>query len=580
LIEHHAAGVGLDAAGLLKCPAAPFLVLSPGSSAVPPQVLGRYHLVRKLAIGGMGEVWLAKQKGVAGFEKLVVVKTLLAHLKEDQEFVNMFFDEARIAAVLTHPNIAQIYDLGEDKGEYYIAMEYVHGLSLRDVLVHASEAKGGMPLALKCRVVADAASALDFAHRAKTPSGQPLDLIHRDVSPQNILIGFNGAVKLIDFGVAKAANKLVRTATGIIKGKYAYMSPEQAYGKDLDGRSDVFGLGIVFWEILCTERLFKRDNETETLRAVVGAPIHPPSRLDRQVPKALDAIVLKALERDREARYQTAGELRQAIEGFLAKQRLPATSAHLAAFMRELFPDDVEPEPVLTASGEVTHSTDKSAPTIDELGEPSGSDAPRLTQADQRGVLDARELEARIAGTSPSDTVRGMFFNALITAVLRLVGASAEPQLRKAAREPKAYVDSLAYPTPEFLRMLWKAVELLAPKRMSIDDAFEQLGHYTMDALLKSPFGKSLEGLKAGGPRALFKPLLATLNPMISPGHRLVSESDDFSASLVFKEEVLPIQVYVGLFRSLCQAFFHVELTASWEKTAAERVELELSWRS
>ncbi|MCC6332660.1 MAG: DUF2378 family protein [Myxococcales bacterium] len=544
------------------------------------QVLGRYHLVKKLAIGGMGEVWLAKQKGVAGFEKLVVVKTLLAHLKEDQEFVNMFFDEARIAAVLTHPNIAQIYDLGEDKGEYYIAMEYVHGLSLRDVLVHATETKGGMPLALKCRVIADAANALDFAHQAKTPSGQPLDLIHRDVSPQNILIGFNGAVKLIDFGVAKAANKLVRTATGIIKGKYAYMSPEQAYGKDLDGRSDVFGLGIVFWEILCTERLFKRENETDTLRAVVGATIHPPSQLDRQVPKALDAIVMKALDREREARYQTGGELRQAIEGFLAKQRLPATSAHLAAFMRELFPEDVELEPVLTASGEVTHSTDKSAPTLDELGSSSsGGVELKPTRAERKGVLDQRELEARIAGTSPADVMRGMFFNALIAAVLRLIGASAEPQLRKAAKEPRAYVDSLSYPTPEFLRMLWKAVELLAPKRRSVDDAFEQLGHYTMDALLRSPFGKSLEGLKAGGPRALFKPLLATLNPMIAPGHRLVAESDDSSAKLVFKEEVLPIQVYIGLFRSLCQSLFHVELSASWEKTAAERVELELSWR-
>ena len=540
------------------------------------QVLGRYTLVRKLAVGGMGEVWLAKQKGPAGFEKLVVVKTLLKHLREDQEFVNMFFDEARIAAVLNHPNIAQIYDLGEDKGEYYIAMEYVHGLSLRDVLVHATETRGGMPLALKCRVIADAAAALDFAHQAKTPAGQPLDLIHRDVSPQNILIGFNGSVKLIDFGVAKAANKLVRTATGIIKGKYAYMSPEQAYGKDLDGRSDVFCLGIVFWEILCTERLFKRDNETDTLRAVVGAAIHPPSQLDRSVPKSLDAIVMKALDRTRETRYQTAGEMQKAIEGFLAKQRLPATSAHLAAYMRELFPGDAELEPVVTASGEVTHSTDKSAPSLDELG---GSE-PRPTRQERgKGVLDEKELEARIAGTAPSDAMQGMFFNALIAAVLRLVGPAAEQQLRKAAKEPKAYVDSLSYPTPEFLRMLWKAVELLAPKRKSVDDAFEQLGHYTMDALLKSPFGRSLEGLKAVGAKALFKPLLATLNPMIAPGHRLVSESTATTAKLVFKEEVLPIQLYIGLLRSLLASLFKLELAAKWEKTAAERIELELTWR-
>jgi serine/threonine-protein kinase len=535
------------------------------------QRIGKYQLVKKLAVGGMGEVWLARQRGPAGFEKLVVVKTLLKHLKEDQEFVNMFFDEARIAAVLSHPNIAQIYDLGEDQGEYYIAMEYVHGASLRDVLVTALEQGSGMPLALKVRVIADAAAALDFAHQAKTPAGQPLDLIHRDVSPQNILIGMNGAVKLIDFGVAKAANKLVRTATGIIKGKYAYMSPEQAYGKPLDGRSDVFGLGIVLWEILCVDRLFKRDNETETLQAVVGAPIHPPSMHDRSVPKSLDPIVMKALSRELSGRYESAGAFQKALEGWLQKQRLPATSAHLAAFMKGLFPHDVELKP-LDELAEVTLSTDGSAAALPP------PEAPKKVRAGSQ-VLDQQELEARIKGVQPGDTLRGMFFNALVAAVLRSIGPAAEPKVRKAAHEPRAYVDSLSYPTDEFLRMLWKAVELLAPRCNSVDDAFEMLGHYTMDALLKSPFGKSLETLKAAGPKALFKPLIATLNPMIAPGSRLVAQAGDASARLVFKEEVLPIQVYVGLLTSLFAAFFSKELSATWEKTAAERIELTLTWR-
>ncbi len=537
---------------------------------VVAQTLGKYQLVQKLAVGGMGEVWLARQKGPVGFEKLVVVKTLLKHLKEDTEFVNMFFDEARIAAVLSHPNIAQIYDLGEDGGEYYIAMEYVHGMSLRDVVVYALERGTGMPLALKCRVIADAAAALDFAHRAKTPSGQVLDLIHRDVSPQNILVGFNGVVKLIDFGVAKAANKLVRTATGIIKGKYAYMSPEQAYGKPLDGRSDVFGLGTVFWEILCTDRLFKRENETETLQAVVGAAIHPPSMHDRSVPKSLDPIVMKALSREVEERYESAGAFQRAIEGWLAKQRLPATPAHLSAFMKGLFPDDVELKPL--PPGEVTLSTDKSAPAL------PAETMPKKVRAGSQ-VLDQQELDARIGGTQPTDALRGMFFNALVSAVLRSVGPAAEPKVRKAAQQPRAYVDSLTYPTAEFLRMLWKAVELLAPKVSSVDEAFEQLGLYTMDALLKSPFGKSLEALRPAGPRALFKPLLATLNPMIAPGNRLVAQATDVSARLVFKEEVLPIQLYVGLLKSLFEAFFDTPLFATWEKTAAERIELTLAWR-
>ncbi len=537
------------------------------------QTLGKYQLVKKLAVGGMGEVWLARQKGPVGFEKLVVVKTLLKHLREDQEFVNMFFDEARIAAVLNHPNIAQIYDLGEDNGEYFIAMEYVHGLSLRDVVVHALEHGNGMPLALKCRVIADAAAALDFAHQAKTPAGQQLDLIHRDVSPQNILIGFNGAVKLIDFGVAKAANKLVRTATGIIKGKYAYMSPEQAYGKQLDGRSDVFGLGTVFWEILCTERLFKRDNETETLQAVVGADINPPSMLDRAVPKSLDPIVLKALSRELPGRYESAAAFQKAIEGWLAKQRLPATNAHLAAFMKQLFPNDIDLAPLPEA--EPTLSTDRSNAVV----EPPQLKAPEKIRANQHRVLDVKELEARIGSTQPTDHMRGMFFNALVSAILRSVGPAAEPKVRKAAQDPRAYVDSLTYPTSEFLRMLWKSVELLAPKLQSVDDAFEQLGLYTMDALLKSPFGKSLETLRPAGPRALFKPLLTTLNPMIAPGTRLVSEAKENGAKLVFKEEVLPLQLYVGLLRSLFEAFFGKPLVATWEKTAAERVELTLSWK-
>ncbi len=532
------------------------------------ETLGKYTLVKKLAVGGMGEVFLARQRGPVGFEKLVVIKTLLKHLKEDQEFVNMFFDEARIAAVLNHPNIAQIYDLGEDKGEYFIAMEYVHGQSLRDVVVEAIEGKGSMPLALKLRVIADAAAALQFAHQARTPSGQPLDLIHRDVSPQNILIGFNGAVKLIDFGVAKAANKLVRTATGIIKGKYAYMSPEQAYGKPLDGRSDVFGLGIVLWEILTSERLFKRDNETETLQAVVGAEIPPPSQLDRSVTRALDQVVMKALERNLKDRYASAAELQKALEGYLARQRLPATPAHLASFMLELYPGQEDPDPVVTGVNELTLSTDKSAPRLAQV-EP----APRSK------VLDQRELESRINATAQGSTLQGVLINALLSAVLRSLGSGSEPHVRRAGGgADKQWVDSLAYPTVDFLRMLWKAVELLAPARRSVDEAFEHLGEYTMDAVLKSAMGRSLESLKTSSPAAVFKPFVATLNPMIAPGTRVVTQVDPESVTIVFKEEVLPIQLYIGLFSSLMRAWFNRPLAAKWEKVAAERIELTLTW--
>ena len=193
-------------------------------------------------------------------------------------------------------------------------------------------------------------------------------------------------------------------------------------------------------------------------------------------------------------------------------------------------------------------------------------------------VLDGKELDLRISSTKHGDSMHGMFFNALIAAVLRSVGAAAEPRVRRAASEPKQYVDALTYPTPEFLRMLWKAVELLTPKCKSVDDAFEQLGRYTMDALLKSAFGKSLEALKGSGPASLFKPLLATLNPMIAPGHRLVAESDEHHVVIAFKEEVLPIQLYTGLFRSLCATLYRNLVEAKWEKQGPERIELTLRW--
>jgi eukaryotic-like serine/threonine-protein kinase len=308
---------------------------------VSMQTFGRYQLVKKLASGGMGQVFLARQKGLVGFEKLVVVKRLLPHLSEEEELIDMFFDEARIAAALNHPNIVQIYDLGEVDGTYYIAMEYVQGGSFREINQRASSIGSQVPLALKCRVIADAAGALDFAHRAKGPQGQPLTLIHRDVSPQNILVGFNGSVKLIDFGVAKVAGKISTTLTGAIKGKYAYMSPEQARGEELDRRSDIFGLGIVFYEALTGTRLFKRDSEPATLRAVVGTKVLPPSSLARAIPKQIDAIVLKALAKDRKDRFQSAGEMQLAIEEFLVRQRLPATAAHLSAFMRRLYEEEV-----------------------------------------------------------------------------------------------------------------------------------------------------------------------------------------------------------------------------------------------
>nr|WP_277989523.1 serine/threonine protein kinase [Corallococcus sp. NCSPR001] len=301
-------------------------------------------MLRKLATGGMGAVYLARQKGPVGFQKLLVVKRLLPHLSEDDEFLQMFLDEARIAALLNHPNIAQIYEMGDVDGQYYIAMEYVHGEPLGSLVPRASAHPGGFPLGLRCRIIAEAAAGLDAAHNARSPSGRKLSLIHRDVSPQNVLVGFNGGVKLIDFGVAKAQGKLSQTVVGTIKGKHAYMSPEQARGEPLDARSDVFGLGTVFYELLTGGRLFKRETEMATLKAVVGHKIVPPSEAVPGIPKSLDPIVFKALARKRDDRFSTAGELQLALEEFLQQEKLSGTSAHLAAFMRDVYADELEEE--------------------------------------------------------------------------------------------------------------------------------------------------------------------------------------------------------------------------------------------
>ncbi|MCP3104060.1 protein kinase [Myxococcus sp. K15C18031901] len=308
------------------------------------ETFGRYELLRKIAIGGMGAVYLARQKGPVGFQKLLVVKRLLPHLSEDDEFIEMFLDEGRIAAHLNHPNIAQIYDLGDVDGQYYIAMEYVHGEAVGPLGVRAQQRKVAIPLGLKCRIIADAAAGLDAAHNARSPSGRHLALIHRDVSPQNVLVGYNGGVKLIDFGVAKASGKFSQTVVGTIKGKHAYMSPEQARGEPLDSRSDVFGLGTVFYELLTHQRLFKRETEIATLKAVVGMKLIPPSEVVPDIPKSLDAIVLKALARKRDERFSSAGEVQLALDEFLLQQKLHATPAHLAAFMQDMYSEELEEE--------------------------------------------------------------------------------------------------------------------------------------------------------------------------------------------------------------------------------------------
>ncbi len=298
---------------------------------------GKYQLLKRIAQGGMGEVFLARQQGIEGFEKLLVIKTLLPHLTNQASFIQMFLDEARLAARLAHPNVVQIYDLGSVDDTFYIAMEYVHGHELRQVWKQVASNRETFPIALGCRIAAEAAAGLGYAHRMTNSDGAPLGLVHRDVSPHNLLVTFDGGVKVIDFGVAKAVGRVSSTAGGGLKGKYAYMSPEQVDGEEIDARSDIFGLGTVLWELITGSRLFKRDSDVKIMRAVSDCEVVAPSVKNPAVPQGLDAIVLKALAQNREQRYPTMEAFALELEEWLTSTRNSASNAHLGAFMRHQF---------------------------------------------------------------------------------------------------------------------------------------------------------------------------------------------------------------------------------------------------
>lgn len=309
-----------------------------------PYPFGKYQLLRKIATGGMGQVFVARVDGDADTHRLVVIKRLLPHLLEDPEFVEMFLQEARLAARLHHPNIVRIFELGEVKGSAYIAMEYLPGEDLRRVWLLAFERKAPLPLGAVCRILSDAAAGLSYAHTAEDENDRPLGLVHRDVSPQNILVGFRGQVKLIDFGVAKARNRIQHTASGVLKGKFAYLSPEHAMGKHVDARSDLFSLGIVFWEALTGKRLFKADSDLMTARLIEDCIVPPPSRVNPALPKSIDAVVLRALAKRREDRYPDAETMREAIEDFVLNNGIASSEAHLGAVLKSLYAERLQQE--------------------------------------------------------------------------------------------------------------------------------------------------------------------------------------------------------------------------------------------
>ncbi|HEX8792365.1 MAG TPA: serine/threonine-protein kinase [Polyangiaceae bacterium] len=306
-----------------------------------PCRFGKYTLIRKLASGGMAELFLAIQKSVAGFEKLVVIKRILPANNQDRAFIDMLLHEARVAATLSHPNIVQVFDVGSVDGTYFIAMEHVHGEDLRSIVRQMKKKdEVEFPIEHALAIVLGTCAGLAYAHEKRDLDGTPLHIVHRDISPQNVIVTFTGDVKIVDFGIAKSsAERPGQTKSGRLKGKIPYMSPEQARGEHVDWRTDVFAAGIMLFELTTGRRLFKGANEFETLKLICDREYPAPSQVRDPYPLVLESIVMQALERKREDRWQSAREMQAAIEEFVRSERMPVSNIALSQFMQRLFAD-------------------------------------------------------------------------------------------------------------------------------------------------------------------------------------------------------------------------------------------------
>lgn len=306
-----------------------------------PIIFGKYLLLERVNVGGMAEVFIAKAFGVEGFERIVAIKRILPTMAEDLEFIQMFLDEARISVQLNHPNIVHIHDLGKHDTSYYIAMAYVAGRDVRAILERYRRQREIMPTAQAVYIASRICRGLDYAHRKKDALGQDLHIIHRDVSPQNILVSYQGEVKIIDFGIAKAANRSQKTQAGILKGKFGYMSPEQVRGLPIDRRSDIFAVGVILYEMLTGEKLFVGESDFSTLEKVRNAEVPSPRKLNPAVPAGLEKVMLKALAREQEDRYQWASELEQDLLRFLMAGDATYSPRDLSLFLKQAFGEDL-----------------------------------------------------------------------------------------------------------------------------------------------------------------------------------------------------------------------------------------------
>jgi serine/threonine protein kinase len=396
-----------------------------------PIRFGKYTLIDRIAVGGMAEIFLARQAGLEGFEKTIVIKRIRPHLSKQPNFVKMFLNEAKLAAQLNHPNIVQIYDLGRIGESYFIAMEYIFGRDMRRIIPKADALGIPFPMVYALKIASSVCEGLYYAHARTDLYGTALNIVHRDVTPENIFVSFDGTVKVLDFGIAKAANQIEQTRAGEIKGKLSYMSPEQCMGKQLDNRSDIFSLGVVLYEWLTGFKLFTGDSEVAILKSITEGKIYAPSYFKADIPEAVEAILMKALEKDREKRYQTAWEMQYDLDQFLSQYEFTPSNIHLSNFLKQLFNDELEeekdrlgrarqlaagPEEIIEEAEEIVSVVE----SISELGDMDPQLTPRKGGPERSlaiqlsgGDIDALNALARKHGVSVNSLLRELVGNFL-----------------------------------------------------------------------------------------------------------------------------------------------------------------------
>ena len=309
-----------------------------------PEPFGKYFLLDRVAIGGMAEIFRARTYGHGGFEKELVIKRILGHLTDDSEFVTMFIEEAKLTVQLQHPNVVQVYDFGKIRENYFLAMEGVYGKDLKTISQKVADKRQQLPLQFSAFMAHEAAKGLYYAHNKKDEKGLDINIVHRDISPTNVIVGFDGQVKLLDFGIAKAENSAIRDTEGVLKGKFEYMSPEQAQGKIVDHRSDIFSLGICLWEMITQRRLFKSEKKLETLERIRNCDIPQVRVVNPEVPVPLEHIVNKALAKEPRDRYQDAEQMRHELEEYLKPTGINELTLDVSDWMQDLFILEMEQE--------------------------------------------------------------------------------------------------------------------------------------------------------------------------------------------------------------------------------------------